>query len=199
MIYGDSMKENSGKTKYIVLGLLAYGPQTGYTIKKCIENEYSHFWQASFGQIYPTFKTLVQDGLAECTNWQQMREGRGQKSYRITEKGRDELKKWLSQAPDVEKLRYEILLKISFGSNTDSEVILKHLDDFIKRNEKLIKDMEGFLDMFEDYKNKGEDYTYHQLTALCGKYIYTAMKDWAYEAKNIILDRKAKPYETKNS
>lgn len=45
------MKENTGKTKYILLGLIAHSPQTGYSIKKTIEFELSHFRQESYGQI----------------------------------------------------------------------------------------------------------------------------------------------------
>ena len=46
--------------------MLARMPQTGYSIKKWIEGEYSHFWQESFGQIYPTLKALVAERLAVC-------------------------------------------------------------------------------------------------------------------------------------
>ena len=196
------MKENTGKTKYILLGLLANCPQTGYTIKKCIEYEHSHYWQESFGQIYPTLKCLAEEGFAEIEESAEPSDssnGRGQRIYSITEAGRAELKKWLSEAPNVERIRYEILLKVSFGSNTEPEIILGHLDEFIKRNDKLIKDMNGFLEMFKTLKSQGEDHTYNELTALCGKYLYTAMKDWAQEAEKIILDRKADKNETKNS
>jgi len=191
------MKENTGKTKYVLLGLLAHSPQTGYSIKKSIEYEYSHFWQESYGQIYPTLKILVQEGLAVEDS--ESGNGRGQITYSITGAGTAELKKWLSEAPDIEKLRYEILLKVSFGASTEPAVILGHLDEFILRNDKLIKDMDGFIGVLEDLKNCGDDHTYTQLTALCGKYIYTAMRDWAQDAKNIIKERELEKYETKNT
>ncbi len=191
------MKENTGKTKYVLLGLLAHSPQTGYTIKKSIEYEYSHFWQESYGQIYPTLKTLVVEGLAVENS--ESSDGRGQIMYSITEAGKAELKKWLSIAPNIEKLRYEILLKISFGANTEPEIIFGHLDDFISRNNKLIDDMDGFIEYFEILRNEGDDHTYSQLTALCGKYIYTAMRDWAQDAKKMISEREINNYETKNS
>lgn len=193
------MKENAGKTKYILLGLLAHSPQTGYSIKKSIEYEYSHFWQESYGQIYPTLKQLVEEGLAECMEAPDQCNGRGQKLYHITEAGRVVLMEWLSQAPDVEKLRYEILLKVSFGDSIKPEIILKHLDDFIFRNGKNIQDMEGAITCLENLGKQGNDHTYIELTALCGKYIYTAMKDWAMEAQKIIKERKVDNHETKNS
>lgn len=192
------MKANTGKTKYVLLGLMARGPQTGYSIKKAIEYEYSHFWQESFGQIYPTLKNLVAEGLAESMDSQDLRDGRGQIAYAITEAGKSELKKWLSEAPDVEKLRYEILLKVSFGSSTEPEIVLEHLDEFIKRNDRLIREMDGFLEIFKNSVNRGSYFADSELTALCGKYLYTAMRDWALEAQKIISNRGVKN-ETKNT
>jgi len=182
------MKENTGKTKYILLGLLAHSPMTGYTIKKAIEYELNHFWQESFGQIYPTLKRLVEDGLAEYTD--ESSNGRGQKTYMITEAGREELNRWLLMEPEVEKLRYEILLKVSFGEMADPNVILGHLDDFITRNEKHISEMNQYLMMLSQLSKAGSDHTYKELTCLCGKYTYTALRDWALEAKKIITQRK---------
>ena len=183
------MKENTGRTKFVILGMLARMPQTGYTIKKWIENEYSHFWQESFGQIYPTLKKLVAEGLAVCSNNTEIGNGRGQIVYSITDAGRKALTDWLREEPDIEKLRYEILLKVSFGENTESEVLLGHLDDFIRRNEKLVKDMNGYIELFDQLKEQGTDCTYSQLTALCGVYIYSAMRDWAVTAKKIISEK----------
>lgn len=65
----------------MTLGMLAQHPQIGYTIKKWIEKEYSHFWQESYGQIV----------------------------YSITSAGRRALSDWLRKEPEIEKLRYEIL------------------------------------------------------------------------------------------
>lgn len=183
------MKENTGKSKYVVLGMLARMPQTGYTIKKWIEQEYSHFWQESFGQIYPTLKKLVTEGLAVSSDDTETGNGRGQIVYSITDAGRKELSDWLRKEPEIEKLRYEILLKVSFGENTEPDVLLGHLDDFIERNDKLVKDMNGYIERFDQLKAQGKDCTYSQLTALCGVYIYSAMRDWAVKAKKIISEK----------
>lgn len=185
------MKENAGKSKFVLLGMLARMPQTGYTIKKWLEQEYSHFWQESYGQIYPTLKKLVAEGLAISSDHTETGNGRGQIEYSITDAGRKELSDWLREEPEIEKLRYEILLKVSFGENTEPEVLLGHLDDFIRRNEKLVKDLNGYIDFFDQLKAQGTDCTYSQLTALCGVYIYSAMRDWAAKAKKIISEKEA--------
>ena len=182
------MKENTGKTQYVILGMLARMPQSGYTIKKWIEHEYSHFWQESYGQIYPTLKKLVAEGLAVTSADIEVGNKRGQIVYSITDAGKKELSDWLHEEPEIEKLRYEILLKVSFGENTQPKVILGHLDDFAKRNEKLVKDMNDYIKHFDQLKAQGTDCTYSKLTALCGVYIYSAMKDWAAEATKIISE-----------
>lgn len=181
------MKENTGKSKYVILGMLSRMSLTGYNMKKWIENEYSHFWQESYGQIYPTLKKLVAEGLA--VPLEEQGNGRGQITYSITDAGRKELALWLRKEPEIEKLRYEILLKVSFGENVESNVLLGHLDDFAKRNENMIRDMKEYMQYFERLKEEGMDCTYSQLTALCGVYIYSAMRDWAEEAKRIIAQR----------
>lgn len=182
------MKESGSKSRYLILGMLAHTPLTGYGIRKWIEAEYSHFWQASFGQIYPILKTLVRDGLAVSADGTRGANGRGQKAYRITEKGLEALSVWLSEEPEIEKLRYEILLKISFGEHTQPQVLLKHLDGFIRRNEAALHDITSYMHMMETRGSQPEaDHSYSHLTALCGKYHYTAMRDWAIEARNIIM------------
>lgn len=181
------MKENTGKSKYVILGMLSRMPQTGYNMKKWIENEYSHFWQESYGQIYPTLKKLVAEGLVVPSEEQM--HGRGKITYCITDAGRKELAQWLRKEPEIEKLRYEILLKVSFGENTEPDVLLGHLDEFAKRNENMIHDMKEYMQYFDLLKEQGVDCTYSQLTALCGVYIYSAMRDWAGEAKRIISQR----------
>ncbi len=192
------MKENAGKTRYVLLGLLAHCPQTGYAIKKAIEYEYSHFWQEGFGQIYPALKVLVAEGLAESAP-AQSGANRGQIVYTITEKGRAELRDWLEKAPEIEKLRYELLLKISFGANTQTQVLLGHLDAFIARNEAYLAELSAFDEIFAQLKKQGQDHTFNALTALCGKYVYAAMRDWALEAKTILTERETHLHETKNS
>ena len=70
-------------------------------------------------------------------------------------------------------------------------MLLGHLDSFIGRNERLVKDMNGYIELFKELKEKEVDCFYSQLTALCGVYIYSAMRDWAVEAKKIISERGA--------
>lgn len=41
------------QTSYVILGLLSIAPnQTGYDIRKAVEETVGYFWSESYGQIY---------------------------------------------------------------------------------------------------------------------------------------------------
>ena len=52
-------------TTYAILGILTTNCRSGYAIKQLIDRSLNHFWKISYGQIYPTLKRIVDDGLAE--------------------------------------------------------------------------------------------------------------------------------------
>ena len=107
------MREN--KTKYAVLGILSMGPVSGYDIKKIFEKSFSYFWSESYGQIYPILKRLAGQGLASA--WIEKQVGKPDRHvYELTEKGRNELLRWLTEPVRRQIGRHEILLKLVFGS-----------------------------------------------------------------------------------
>ena len=53
------------QTDYVILGLLAEQPLSGYQIKKIIDIRFSFFWSESFGQIFPALKSLASEGFVE--------------------------------------------------------------------------------------------------------------------------------------
>ena len=84
----------ANRTRYTILGVLTRGPMTGYDIKRYIEISVGNFWRESYGQIYPTLRSLTEDGLVRRQTRQQR--GRpGRHVYSITGKGRKELREWL--------------------------------------------------------------------------------------------------------
>ena len=52
-------------TAYVILGMLAWRPMSGYDIKAVVDNSTRLFWAASYGQIYPELKRLADAGLVE--------------------------------------------------------------------------------------------------------------------------------------
>ena len=114
------------KTKYAVLGLLAYGPLSGYDIKQIYAQSLGNFWSESFGAIYPILKRLEEEGLT--TREVQRQAGKPDRNvYTITETGREELHRWLAQPAEPVRERVEVLLKLFHGWEVGPAVMIEHV------------------------------------------------------------------------
>ena len=98
---------------WVVLGLLALGPRTGYDIKRVVDRSIRHFWAASYGQIYPELKRLEGAGWIEGED--DPRGGRSRRVYRITPVGRAALRGWLAGRETRIEMRDESLLRLFFA------------------------------------------------------------------------------------
>ena len=82
----------ASRTPWVVLGLLAYEPMTGYDLKAAIQATVGHFWQESYGQLYPTLHALRDDGLVTMTR--EAVGGRTRNVCAITDEGRAAVLAW---------------------------------------------------------------------------------------------------------
>jgi DNA-binding PadR family transcriptional regulator len=103
-------------TSYIILGMLTYREMSGYDIKQLLEKSIRHFYTIpAKSQIYAELRRLESLGYATVHEIPQTR--RPDKwLYRITQKGREEMRRWLAATtvpPDVYKS--PLLLKLFFG------------------------------------------------------------------------------------
>lgn len=129
------------QTEFVALGLLSESPMTGYQIKKIIDMRFRFFWNESYGQLYPTLKSLTRRGLIEETGATR-KGGRTQKTYKLKSEGLKELKDWLAQPVERESLRLEILLKMYFSNLVSAETMLGHIKLFQEKHEKDLKWLE---------------------------------------------------------
>jgi PadR family transcriptional regulator, regulatory protein AphA len=113
--------------KHTLLGFLNYGPQTGYDLKKHMDNSTQFFWHARLSQIYPALKQMEKDGWVESTITPQ--EGKPDKKYYlITDEGRTALTGWLNEFPgEISPDKRPELLRIFFAGALEKEDILTHL------------------------------------------------------------------------
>ena len=73
-------------TGRVILGMIAFGRQTGYDIKQFVDKSTRHFWAASYGQIYPELRRLEEQGL--ITGKSEPTGGRARTVYELTGAGR---------------------------------------------------------------------------------------------------------------
>jgi DNA-binding PadR family transcriptional regulator len=107
-------------SSYLILGMLRSGVDTGYAIKRAVDQSTRFFWAASFAQVYPELASLEQDGY--IVGDEQPRGDRPRKTYRLTAKGSQAFRAWLAsdRAPSFE-FRDEGLLRLFFADGLADE------------------------------------------------------------------------------
>lgn len=180
-------KENT--TLYAILGFLSHGDMTGYDIKKRINASISNFWDAGYGQIYPTLKMLEKEKFVTKSTAEKSK-GPERILYSITETGRNKLFEWLSIPGEKEYVKYEILLKLFFGNLLPVNENIKRITEFRNKNIESLKTIETFKESLNEVLTENEDHLYYYLTVLFGEYTYKAYIDWSNEAAKLLLNTK---------
>ena len=101
-------------TSYLLLGIFAKGPMSGYDVKRFADNSTRFFWAISYGQIYPELKRLTEAGLIEPESAPVGE--RDRTVYQLTKPGKEVLAAWVKD-PRVApiEIRDEMLLKLFFS------------------------------------------------------------------------------------
>jgi DNA-binding PadR family transcriptional regulator len=169
------MKET--KSKYAVLGMLSIRPMSGYDIKKRIEGSISNFWSESYGQIYPILKRLVSEHLVTKTVERQS--GKPDRHvYALTERGRKELQRWLTEGivPKVE--RNELLLKLFFGEEATVTVSIEHVEKYKELQLQLLEKYSLIeKEIKAEYANDS-NLPYWLITLRYGQHVSQALLHW---------------------
>ena len=97
--------------EHVLLVLLADRPDTGYELKKRIDQELEPFWRAELSQIYPSLAKLHRAGFASAKVLGPAR-GPGRIRYRITQTGRKELERWWKEPVRSPDFRDESMLRL---------------------------------------------------------------------------------------
>ena len=185
------------QTDYVILGLLAEQPLSGYQIKKLVDIRFKFFWSESFGQIFPALKSLAAEGLAkECA--QERTGGRAAKTYQITPAGREALVAWLGQPVEKESLRLEILLKTYFSNYAAPEVMLGHLAAFEQSHAQQLYILGLFQKELERIPD--DDENHHEVLRVIdfGQKVNTAYLDWCRETRDYFEQKQARQREAQD-
>jgi len=110
----------------VILGLLSFGPRSGYEIKATVDRSTRFFWAASYGQIYPELSRLEREGLVESED--ASNGARRRRVYSLTDAGREALADWLLGRTVTIELRDESLLRLFFADALPREQALQLLE-----------------------------------------------------------------------
>lgn len=172
-------KEN--KSRYAILGMLTLGSMSGYDMKKAIETSISNFWHESYGQIYPVLKQLHEEGLT--TSHVEKQEGRPDRYvYTITDKGYEELRRWLIEPVEYQIGRNELLLKLFFGRAMPVLNTLEHMQRYRQVQLDLLEHYSTLDAIIEQNSVEGTNASYWSITLSYGKHFTQAMLAWCDES-----------------
>ena len=166
-------------TRYALLGVLRVAPFSGYDIKKFCDMSISNFWQENYGRIYPMLKQLEEEGMV--TKRAQQTPGRPPKNvYKITEKGTDELTRWLTVPPEHHPMRLELLLKVFFAKDLPPENIIAKLKSEREEHQRQLQTYAGIETMLttSEPQRSSPGLPYWLATLDFGKRFSRTMVEW---------------------
>lgn len=172
----------NSRTAYVILGGLSIQSNlTGYELHKGIEENFGSFWGESYGQIYPTLKRLVAEGLIEASKPTSASRKRRQE-YSLTDAGRAVLREWLGQPFQNDPPRNEFMLKLFFGREAAPGVALMHVREVQRRNQNMLATLEGIDHMARADQSQNPNKPYWMLTLGLGLALTRAALDWGESA-----------------
>ena len=173
-------KRPPARSRYAVLGMLSMGLETGYEMKKHVESNLGHFWNESYGQIYPILRRLEEEGLATRSP-DARAAGPRRNRHRLTEAGWQELRAWLATPPEPQPPRLELLLKLSFGERVPAAVSIGHVREHQKLCERSLEFLEMAETILRGNADLHRDQAYWLLTLGYGKAVRQAEVAWCRE------------------
>ncbi len=170
-------------TAYVVLGLVAIRPMTGYELTGFAERSIGNFFPLTRSHIYSELDRLGRLGLLGATEIAQ-ENAPTKRVYEITPDGSDELRHWLQDAVmKEERSRSLFLVRIFFGDRTSPEHLAALLDEF----ESAARARRDRLAAIADQLAERSASVFRRSTAMFGLRREQANLDWVAEVRPMLL------------
>ena len=180
------------RTIYVILGLLAIeSGQSGYDIKKTIEGSVGYFWGESYGQLYPTLKRMVAEGLITAS----VAPGENRKQrqlYSITAAGMEVLQKWLAVPYRDDPPRNEFMLKLFFGYEAGAQMTIAQVEEFQGKNRRMLAQLEQIGEISRVRRVENPQLPYWLLTLEFGIAQLKAAVAWSESALVLLKSQELK-------
>jgi DNA-binding PadR family transcriptional regulator len=173
--------------EFIILGFLMHGDMSGYDIKRFMELSVSHFYDASFGSIYPMLKKMEELKTIDATEI--IEEGKYKKVYSLTEEGRSQFFQWLERPIELNRSKHDYLIKIFFYGMLPAEKVRLLIGSFMEAIRQELEDLKSLEQRVSRQANFCE-----AATLDFGKSYYEFTLDWCEK----FLERLNNPDSRKN-
>jgi DNA-binding PadR family transcriptional regulator len=162
---------------------LAQEPGSGYDLLKHFEKSMANVWPATQSQLYGELNKLADAGLIEVSDmgpW-------GRKEYRITEAGRAELRRWVTDPPADPPFRSAGLFLLG---EVPPEQARDHVVEMAEQADAEVKRLEDVRDSIEWADDDASFYGYAALED--GLRAHAMEADWARWLVTAIDERRRK-------
>ena len=153
------------------------GDASGYEIKKTFEEELSHFYEASYGSIYPALTKLTEEGLVSCRAMAQEKRP-DKKVYSITPTGRMAFMDALSKKPGRDRIRSDFLAILMFADLLPARQLSRLIDDRIDHYRERLQEL--------DDCQAGQESPAHQFVTGYGRAVYRAAIDYLEDNRHVV-------------
>lgn len=125
-----------------MLGLLVNQERSGYELKDVIETRLSHFFDGTFGMIYPLLKKLEKEGLIEKNVI--IQDGKPNKNmYSITAEGKAYFEGYLETNPESDVFKSDFLMRMYFAEYLEDDRLKEIIIAEIASKQNLIDQLEA--------------------------------------------------------
>ncbi|POM25195.1 Transcriptional regulator PadR-like family protein [Actinomadura rubteroloni] len=172
--------------RHAVLGLIAeLEGASGYDLLKVFDVSLANVWTATQSQIYGELGRLADDGLIRVAA-----EGpRGRKEYAITDAGRAEMRRWLTETRPRYLRRDEPMLRVFFFGQAGAATAAALLD---AESDALAGMLDELVELDERIPWKEDDLSFYGGLAIeYGKRFMEMRRDWARWARDEVAARDA--------
>lgn len=133
--------------------MLSQHPGSGYDLLKRFEKSMANVWPATQSQLYGELNKLAASGLIEVSDVGP----RGRKEYRVTESGRAELVRWISNPQDDPVWRRSDLLRVFLLEEVPLDDARAYIATVVEQAESDLKRYEHLRDSI-DWVTDGDFY-----------------------------------------
>lgn len=156
------------------LGLLAQEPGSGYDLLRHFEKSMANVWPATQSQLYGELNKLAADGFIEVSDVGP----RGRKEYRVTDAGRAELIRWMTNSGDDPPFRSAPLLRVFLLGEIPPEQAREHIVSIATHADAELERLEALRDSLRPWGDAEAEF--YGLAALDYGIRIAAMEgDWA--------------------
>ena len=165
------------------LGLLTQHPGSGYDLLKRFEKSMANVWPATQSQLYGELNRLADNGFIEVAEIGP----RGRKVYSVTESGRAELLRWVTNPQDDPPGRSPELLRVFLLGELPRHDAAGHVQALVEHAESELARLQALRDglHFDD----SEDSFYGNAALEYGLRFEAMQADWARWLVKAIEDR----------